>query len=55
VTQIAEHLMNEILDDQDLEVGQQLFEKAQAYLGISETDFDELRQRIEAAIEQGND
>lgn len=51
VTQVTEHLMAEVLNDQDLEVGEQLFEKAIDFLGISETDLDDLRQRVSAAIE----
>ena len=51
VTQAAEYLMTELLNDTDIEVGHELFEKAQDYLGISESDLDDLRQRVAAAIE----
>lgn len=51
VTQIAEHLMADILNDQDLEVGAPLFEKALDHLGVSEGDLDDLRQRVSAALE----
>ena len=51
VTQVAEYLMTELLNDTDIEVGHELFEKAQDYLGISESDLDDLRQRVAAAIE----
>ncbi len=51
VTQVAEHLMNDILQEQDLEVGDHLFEKALAYLGISAHDLEDLQHRVETAIE----
>lgn len=51
VTQVAEHLMAEVLNDHDIEVGGTLFEKALDYLGISESDLDDLRQRVTATIE----
>ena len=51
VTQIAEHLLNGILNEQDLEVGEHLFAKALAYLGISDHDLEDLQHRVEAAIE----
>lgn len=55
VTQVAEHLLSEILDDCDLEVGAQLFAKALDYLGVSESDLDDLRSRVaEAVSESGN-
>lgn len=50
VTQVAEHLLSEILDE-DIEVGNALFERALDFLGISGDDLDELRQRVTAAIE----
>jgi len=55
VTQVSEHLLSEILDDCDLEVGAQLFAKALDYLGVSESDLDDLRSRVaEAVSESGN-
>jgi HD-like signal output (HDOD) protein len=51
VTQVAEYLMAELLNDPDIEVGHDLFEKALDYLGVSESDLDDLRQRVAAAIE----
>lgn len=51
VTQVAEHLIAEIHDDQDIEVGDELFEKALAYLGISENDLDDLQHRITTTLE----
>ncbi|MDP3636208.1 MAG: hypothetical protein Q8R51_02380, partial [Azonexus sp.] len=51
VTQVAEHLIAEILNDQDIEVGDELFEKALAYLGISEGDLDDLQNRIATTLE----
>lgn len=50
VTQVAEHLLSEILDE-DIEVGNELFERALDFLGISGDDLDDLRQRVAAAIE----
>jgi len=44
-------LMTDLLNDTDIEVGHELFEKAQDYLGMSESDLDDLRQRVAAAIE----
>lgn len=53
VTQVSERLLAETLQDDDIEVGGELFDKALAYLGISENDLDELRQRVTAVIESG--
>jgi HD-like signal output (HDOD) protein len=50
VTQVAEHLLGEILDG-DIEVGAYLFERALDFLGISGDDLDELRQRVGGAVE----
>lgn len=50
VTQVAEHLLSEALDD-DIEVGNYLFERALAFLGISHDDLDQLRTRVAAVIE----
>lgn len=54
VTQVAERLLCEQLDG-DIEVGEYLFERALDFLGISGDDLDDLRSRIEAAIETGGD
>ena len=51
VTHIAEHLATEVLGEQDLEVGTELFEKAVAFIGLSENEIDELRQRVALALE----
>jgi HD-like signal output (HDOD) protein len=51
VTQVAEHLMAEVLESEDIEVGGPLFEHALSYLGLSENDLDDLRQYVLAAIE----
>jgi HD-like signal output (HDOD) protein len=51
VTQVAEHLLSEVLDD-DIEVGAELYHRALDFLGISSDDQDELRSRIAAAIEE---
>lgn len=50
VTQVAEHLLGEVLND-DIEVGDYLFERALDFLGISGDDLDELRSRVASAIE----
>lgn len=52
VTQIAEHLTADALGEHDFEVGSDLFEKALAFIGISENELDELRQRIALALEE---
>lgn len=52
VTQVSECLIAEILGDGDLEVGPQLFAKALDYLGISESDLDDLRSRIAEAVSE---
>lgn len=55
VTQVAERLLAELLDDSDLEVGEQLFAKALAYLAITEGDLDDLRTRIADAVAENGD
>jgi HD-like signal output (HDOD) protein len=50
VTQVAEYLLGEIFDG-DIEVGNHLFERALDFLGISNHDLDDLRQRVAAAVE----
>ena len=52
VTHIAEHLASEAMGETDLEVGVSLFEKALAFLGISDNELDELRQRIALALDE---
>lgn len=54
VTQVAEHLLAEIQEGEDLEVGSALFERAIDYLGISPDDLDRLRQQVNAAIEDAS-
>lgn len=54
VTQVAEHLLAEIQQGEDMEVGNALFERAIDYLGISPDDLDRLRQQVNAAIEDAN-
>lgn len=51
VTQIAEHLASEALGESDVEVGEALFAKALAFLGISDNELDDLRQRVFLAID----
>jgi HD-like signal output (HDOD) protein len=50
VTQVAEHISHELLGENDLEVGTELFEKALAHLGIGQEEFDDLRARVAEAI-----
>ena len=50
VTQVAEHLLDEIIGDTS-EVDTNLLERALAFLGISNDDLDELRQRVASAVE----
>jgi HD-like signal output (HDOD) protein len=52
VTHIAEHLTAEELGEHDFEVGIELFEKALTFIGISENELDELRQRVALALEE---
>ena len=52
VTHVAEHLVARIRDENDYEVGQRLFEKALAFMGISDAELDELQQRVETALEE---
>lgn len=51
VTQVAEHLVAEVQDMGDLEVGPELFGRALAYLGISTDDMDDLRHRVAQVLE----
>lgn len=53
VTQVAEYLTNEALSEQDMEVGGALFDKALAYLGISENELDDLRGKVAEAVAAG--
>lgn len=50
MTQVAEHLLDEIIGDTS-EVDTNLLERALAFLGISNDDLDELRQRVASAVE----
>ena len=52
VTHVAEHLIARIRQENDYEVGADLFEKALAFMGISDTELDDLQQRVEAALAQ---
>jgi HD-like signal output (HDOD) protein len=53
VTQVSERLLAETQHEDDFEVGAELFDKALAYLGISDNDLDDLRQRVAVAVESG--
>lgn len=50
VTQVAEHISHEILGETDFEVGDELYKKALAHLGIGADELDELRARVAEAI-----
>jgi HD-like signal output (HDOD) protein len=50
VTQVAEHIAHELLGENDLEVGVELYEKALAHLGIGQEELDDLRARVAEAI-----
>jgi HD-like signal output (HDOD) protein len=51
VTQVAEHLLCDIVEQHDVEIGHYLFGRALNHLGISEGDLDELRALIASAVE----
>ncbi len=53
VTQIAEHLANDLDGEDDLEVGQALYERALAYFAIEEHETEDLREAIETARAEG--
>lgn len=53
VTQVAEHLINDVQEVDDLEVGVELFGRALAYLGMADDDLDELRGSIEEYLVGG--
>ena len=50
VTHVAEHLIARIRQENDYEVGADLFEKALSFIGVSDTELDDLQQRVEAAL-----
>ena len=50
VTHVAEHLIARIRQENDYEVGDDLFEKALSFIGVSDTELDDLQQRVEAAL-----
>lgn len=50
VAQVAEQIVDEFATDGALEVADTLFPKALDYLGITDTELDELRDRIESSI-----
>ena len=52
VTHVAEHLLAEFNGERDLEVGEHLFGKALAHLGIHEGDLDELREDLFAKLNE---
>ncbi len=53
VTQVAERLINELQEIDDLEVGTELYARALSYLGLAEDDLDDLRSTVEAYLASG--
>ena len=51
VTHIAEHLSAEVLGETDLEVGAELYERALAFVGLSENELDQIPQRVLVALD----
>lgn len=52
ITQIAEHLSAAALGEVDIDVGGGLFDKALAFLGISDGELDDLRQCVVLALNE---
>lgn len=52
VTQVAEYLVTDVMQANDLEVGAEQFARALVHLGISEGDLDELRGLVTTAVEE---
>ncbi|BCB27580.1 HDOD domain-containing protein [Sulfurimicrobium lacus] len=50
VTHIAEHLANEMLGEEDLEVGSVHYERALAHFGIGELELADIREDLEIAL-----
>jgi len=50
VTHVADHLLSQLQDNTNIEVGEALFQRALDYLGIASDDVDDLRQRIASVI-----
>ena len=50
VTHVAERLTTELLGEEDLDVGSSHYESALIYLGIDETELEELRDELVAAL-----
>lgn len=51
LTHIAEHLACEVYGEQDLEVGNALFDRAVAHFGISGEEFEQLQEDLNLAIQ----
>ncbi len=51
ITHLAEHILSEVSGEQDLEVGDVLFEKALTHFGISGEDVDQLRESIALVVD----
>lgn len=49
VTHVAEHVVSELSREHDLEVGEALYERGLAHLGVAEDDVDQLKEDISAA------
>lgn len=54
VTQVAEHITHELLGENDIEVGVELYQKALAHLGIGQEELDDLHARVAEAIGSDN-
>jgi YD repeat-containing protein len=50
VTQVAEHLITEMQNGDDLEVGEERYDRALAHLGIAECELDGMREDLEAIL-----
>ncbi len=50
VTQVAEHISHEIFGETDFEVGDELYKKALAHLGIGDDELEDLRSQVAEAL-----
>ncbi|MDD2741527.1 MAG: HDOD domain-containing protein [Rhodocyclaceae bacterium] len=50
VTQVAEHITHELLGENDVEVGTELYQKALAHLGVGDDELDDLKAQVAEAI-----
>ena len=54
VTHVAERLLGEHLNEVDIEVGSELFDRACDFLGLSVDDLDRLRTQVTSAVENAD-